>query len=528
MIRCAVAMLAVLASEAAWARPTARLTDFGGANAARFARAADWCRGNPGGLLVIPPGDYVVRDACAQAVAADVLSGRYGRDPQTKMFRADFPFSTVLDLSGTTNVTVLADGARIVLDGFGEFLAARCAVGLTVRGLELGHLRLPFSRGRVVRQDHAAATIDVTIDSATPFDPAVAPLMRGLFFAPNGELLPRPHLWGAKAEGLEGLRVLSADTYRCAYPTNGDVLGADLYFSHTLHSRPAIRLSRCVQVTLERVVIRSMSGMGIVGFRCRDVTLRGVEVAPCPGMAMSTNTDATHFACCSGVLRAEGCTLRGTGDDGLNVHSYYLALSDIRGRTATARLPSGCDLHALEPEFPEVGEDVAFVRRGTLEPVGRARVVASSATLPCRLELDRAIPDDVYLANLSCDPELVFRNNTVGDTPGRGLLVKCSRALVTGNRFFRTRCPGVLVAAEDSWGEGIVPQDVTISSNRFESCGWGVDAGHGTAIDVFVDSARRHERALIGRVVVAANESVGRRDGREPVVIRNVKEYVIK
>lgn len=84
----------------------------------KFANAMAWLKVHPGGELVIPPGVYEVTENRARAVFSDMLSGKYGDNPQDVMFRPDFPYTRVLDFYGHEGTRLIADGVTLLLDGF--------------------------------------------------------------------------------------------------------------------------------------------------------------------------------------------------------------------------------------------------------------------------------------------------------------------------------------------------------------------------------------------------------------------------
>ena len=83
------------------------------------------------------------------------------------------------------------------------------------------------------------------------------------------------------------------------------------------------------------------------------------------------NTDATHFAACSGTIRLEGCTFAGSEDDGVNVHSYYYDPEPLGDRICLLRVKSPTFPHPQVIDSPRPGEELTLYDRDTLAERGR-------------------------------------------------------------------------------------------------------------------------------------------------------------
>ncbi len=121
----------------------------------KFAKAMAWLRAHPGSKLVIPPGVYEVIENRARAVFSDMLSGKYGGNPQDVMFRPDFPYTRVLYFCGQEGTRLIVDGVTLLLDGFFEFVSLRHCKNISVRGLIIDYKRSTTTikvRGEVSRK----------------------------------------------------------------------------------------------------------------------------------------------------------------------------------------------------------------------------------------------------------------------------------------------------------------------------------------------------------------------------------------
>ena len=148
----------------------------------------------------------------------------------------------------------------------------------------------------------------------------------------------------------------------------------DLLHLNSFHFRPAILVYRSVSTCLEDVTIHAQPGMGIVGFDSKDIFIKRLSIRPSSGYYQSTNTDATHFACCEGVLHFQGCYFQGQGDDATNVHGYYQTIIRAEGNSADLEVKAGTYTHAQVADVPRVGDEMELVEIRTLKPVWTYKV----------------------------------------------------------------------------------------------------------------------------------------------------------
>lgn len=454
------------------------LTSFPGDVREQLYAASAYCRSNPGTTLVIPAGRYVLRDARAAEIREEVLSGRYGENPEAMMFRPDFPFSIGLDLRGCRDITVEAYGAVLLIDGFMEPIGVRSCTGVTIRGLTIDHVRRPYSEGLIETVDSAG----MTVRFREPVS-ASAPVPRAYVYHPRKGRLDYIGLDVGERYALDAYTLRFC---RAALPA--ELKGCTLYCIHTFHFRPGILISHSQNTRLRDVTIHSQPGMGIVGYKSRDICIKRLRVVPAEGSYISTNTDATHFACCSGMIRIENSEFAGHGDDAVNIHSYYYTPvrqpdDPLDCCTLENRAPTGT--HAQEPDIPCVGSRLRLVRKSSLEEADSAlyTVIAAGSASPTRVQLDRPLPADCssfLFANMSELPALLFRNNHVRNHLARCVLIKTHNALVENCLFENSSGTAIHVAAESWWYEGVAAENVTIRGNTFLHCGF---SGHGRILD---------------------------------------------
>ncbi len=489
-------------------------------------RAAEYCRTHPGTTLLFPAGVYRLRDAAAERLEREVLSGKMGPNPEEVIFKPYYPYVRGLDFSGSEQVTVEAHGAVLLCEGWMEPLSIVDSRDFTLRGLTIDYLRKPFSEGVVTQIGEESFTVQFRPDhEITPEIP-----------------LPRMALWDGEISGTyrEALyyaerTLLGNNLVRFKGRIPGRMEGAAVVFPHSFHFRPAILILGSERTRLEDVTIHSQPGMGIVGFDSRDIAMRGLSVAPADGYTFSTNTDATHFACCEGTISFDGCLFRGQGDDATNVHGYYHDIAAISGDTVTLELKSPTFTHAQVADVPRVGDRMEVVRISTLVPEGEVEVteVFHREDAPdVRIRIRGTLPEyfgEYCLFNVSKLPRLEFRRSIVWGNLARGVLCK-TRGVVIEDNIFRA-CTGtaIHVGAESFWKEGTHATDVTISRNVMIDCGLGAGCQYGASGIAVVVSAPDTVRTILhDGIRIEENTIRGTGENECGIAVRNARNVVLR
>ncbi len=334
------------------------LADFQGDDTEKLRLAGDALRANPGSTLFIPAGVYTVGTEVSRRTRRDVMDGKYGNNPQPTMFSPTYPYSRGLDLTLCRDITVSAYGAKLMIDGFMEPVCIKDAENVTIKGLVIDHVKKPFCKCVVLDVPCDGEAILRFDDRTLPEENMSHP--RTICFDPKHDgLVPLGFGWNDC-----GKIRLSTTDYRVHGGFGKGHVGVEMYLCNTFHFRPSILVSHSKNTLIEDVTIHSHPGMGIVGFKSHNITMSRISVVPSPGYNVSTNTDATHFAACSGRIITENSRFLGHGDDAINVHNYFYYIVEkpcdnkVRIRTVT---PDGT--HSQEPDIPDVGHKLRLVER---------------------------------------------------------------------------------------------------------------------------------------------------------------------
>lgn len=483
--------------------------------------AAEFCCKHPGTTLVIPAGTYRLRDSKAEQLEKEVMNGKMGPNPEQVIYTPYYPYVHGMNFDGSESVTIEASGAVIMCEGWMEPLSIVNCHNFTVNGLTIDYKRKPFSQG-VVRNIHDESFV-VQFDSKRQIT--------------NEMPITRMTLWDSDISGFYSTpfyfpqRKLLGDNlveFKGKLPQR--MLGASLAALHSFHFRPAIFIGNSKSTTLEGVTIHSQPGMGIVGFDSSDITIRRLSVAPADGYLFSTNTDATHFACCEGLISFDECFFRGQGDDATNVHGYYHDITSVEGDVATLVLKASTFTHAQVTDVPRVGDKMELVHMSTLVPERVLEVAAvehEPKAIEVKVRLKGELPqnfNEFYLFNISKLPRLEFRRSTVWGQLARGVLVKTRGVKIEGNIFRGCTGTAIHVGAESGWKEGTHAEDVTIANNVIVNCGLGDGCQYGTSgIAVVISAPETQSTILHDGIRIINNTIIGVKENDCGITVRNAR-----
>lgn len=514
-------------------------------DAGPIRKALQEARRQPGATVYFAPGVYDFYDTDAVLIEQNALMGRYGEDVQGVLFRPEAPYVIGLDLEGARDVTILADGATLMFEGWYEAVSLHKAQNVTIRGLAIDYKRPPHTVGRIVEKREGSFDMR--------FDPT-------LYSHLDSVVTGRIHFYDTVRERFyshgsdEGKQRLNDSTIRVFSSSNAP-LGDLCILRHSAHYRAGILVKQSDNIALINVKIHNQPGMGVVGHRSHNILMDNIQVIPRPGSVMSTNTDATHFTSCTGKISLHNCKFAGQGDDCTNIHNYYYSIYPVAGKTKSVEIAiENADLHALSLDFPDVADTLLLVDRYTLEPIDQFRVVdfdTSEADWRVTVELDRAFAydeDKYFMTNNTRRPAVEIVNNTVRSHLARAYLIKARNVVIRGNTIQQSSGTAIQLGAELNWRESGPVENVLIEDNYIINSGYGQGTQDGTAINVDVSSVKSIPPLLNKNIIIRNNiiQAVGKRaiyvrgarnvqilnnkiDGvSEPVVIEHSEDYVIE
>lgn len=436
--------------------------------------------------LRIPPGRYdffspqAHRRACYLSNATE--SG------------SDAVRTIALDLTDIDGLTIEGNGARLVMRGMMTMLVAERCSGLTLQDLEFDFARPTFSEITAVEKGagfwigrvHPDSTFRIVGGNRIEwfgedwsrfhnlvqhYDPATRSVWRGADPTANASSITD------LGEGRVRFQVPQASLDQA-------VAGRTYQFRDTTRNQSGMWFNRSRDVKLQDVKVRAMHGFGMLFQFTENVSIERLEVAPTAtsGRTCASPADVLHFSGCKGLVRIEDSKLTAAHDDALNVHGTHLR---VVARPAADQIRVRF-MHAQSWGFQAFveGDEIEFVKKATLLPLGQAVVTGVQMTTDPReqlLTLDRAAPAGLQIGsdaveNVTWTPSVEMTGCDIAQIPTRGILLTTRRPiLIQGNRFFRTQMPAILVEDDAAgWYESGPVHDLAVRGNSFFECGESV------------------------------------------------------
>lgn len=489
-----------------------------------FIKALNECRKNPGATLIIPPGNYNYRNDKALEYEYKAISGQYGEDVQGYFFKPKGEYVIALDLDRFNNITIEAEGATLIQEGWYEAISITNASNVTIKGLKLMHKRTPFTEGKIIQS--TPTYFDMKVDTVNyPYFTDIA-TGRVHFFDTTRQRVYAGG-WHEKKELLTDKQTIRV--YSDINPKIGDIC----ILRHSGHNRAGVLIKESSNILLENIVIHSQPGMGVVGHRSENITMKNLQVIPSPGNVTSTNTDATHFTSCKGRILFDGCKFGGQGDDCTNIHNYYWSIYKEKENNKIRLTVENADLHALSLDYPDVGDVIALVDNKSLSPIEHYIVEGVEISVndwEVIVTLDKAFvsdPKEYYMINLTRQPSVEILNSTVRSHMARAFLIKTSNVRIAGNVVQASSGSAIQLGAEAGWREGNPVTNILIENNWFIDCGYGHGSQKGSTISAEINGLKvrpdqlNKNITIRNNVIQALGESAIYISGTEDITVIN-------
>ncbi len=412
-----------------------------------------------------------------------------------------------MNLSGLDDVVVEGNGSEFIFHGRMMPVLIDDSSEVTLRNFSIDWQVPFFVQGEVVAADEDARSYDLRMYTEgyswrieggflrfpAEGDFSYSSVGESLVFDPGTHgpiygsgMLDIHRRTDVRAEKLSGdtVRIVESRPLKAVPP-----VGSVMTFKGPMNENryaPAIHCIGSRNVTVENVNVYHALGMGFLGEKSEDITLRNFNVCVREGSdrMVSATADATHFCNCRGDVLIEGCLFENMLDDGTNVHGTYMVVDAVTGpRTIRAKLQ-----HFQQSEFTfgDTGDKVWFIlspdtSRGgenTIESYRRINEFYAEITLT--EDLPRGIKAGDLVENKSWNTDsFILRGCTMRNHRARNIVLKAPGRVVIENNDLQSMMSSILVRGEMFfWMESGASTDVTIRGNRFEGCvmGGGKDA----------------------------------------------------
>lgn len=449
-------------------------------------------------------------EACKQSGAKVLVfeNGRYDIWPEGAIRKEYFITNTSTEeecpskvktvgllFEGLKNLTVEGNGATLMFHGEMTTIALeRC------QNMTLNHLHVDFERpagSEMTYTNMNNGEVEVTLHRDSRYqivDGKMSLVGEGwrsnrnhcIEYDPELETFIYSQGWNTLAAAPA--KEIVPGIVRFSTPANfSPKMGNTLTIRDIIRDQVGMFILESKDVTLNKVEMNYMHGLGIVSQYVENVTMNKVKCKPREnsGRLLAASADMMHFSGCKGKVTVDSCYFAGAQDDPINVHGTNLrAIEKVNDKTLKLRFMHG-QSYGFNAYFP--GDTVAFVHAASMERFAQARVesVKRLSDQVVEVTFDNPVPQALELnhdcvENLTCTPEVAIRNSYFTRTSTRGTLVTTPRKVVIeNNTYYKTGMSGILIEGDaEGWYESGPVCDVLIKGNTFIDCAYSGGPGH--------------------------------------------------
>jgi hypothetical protein len=407
-----------------------------------------------------------------------------------------------LRFEGLKDVEIVAIGVELICTQTTRAVDIEDCQGLTIRGLMVDYDPLPFTQGRIIEISDDKRTQVIELFEGYPSASKARSDKYEIYDEEDQELKTRTYFdVSVQAIDERRLRITKPGnaSRRTALEELGDLAVFDSDDAKDGSLPHAIQASGCRDLTLDRVTLFGSNSFGFFETNCQNsqyirciVDRRPLKedlVSRGYGRLRSLNADAFHSKY-GNAPQYKKCVAKYMGDDAFAINGDYHLVSFSTGDTLRViakrgrnpnievgdsvqlvdekgeRLPNAKVLSIRRSGAPTDTEK-QFITDSRLIDQTKRRILRSRGTY--LIELDREIDlsiGSVIAADSRVGNGFKIIGCEVGPTRSRGILVKASDGLISGNTIRGTWGEAIKVAPEWQWLEAGHSSNVVIQSNR--------------------------------------------------------------
>jgi len=408
-----------------------------------------------------------------------------------------------LTLDSLHDVEIIGNGAEIICNAPSQAIEIKNCKNLTISGISIDYDPLPFTEGKIIDMDTAKRMwMDVKIYEGyrTDMIEGRKPDRFQVFDAQTHNLKKNLYTYfGGAFSKVEKTGDHLFRFYKSSFNKDAcEEINDDVVFSLPYSSRMrthAIVLSKSSNVHLKDVTLYAGNCFGFFEMECDKntydhcrVTIRQNDARYSYPRLRSNNADAFHSKYAIRGPQVTNCEFLYQGDDGIAINaSFYRVVSGQGNKIFVDEDEQGMKIRAghrvrfvdsegnvltdakvlkieTVTDFPASGLDSMF-HVFKMNPAKRASLLLLT------LDTLLAINAGTVVSSLDMAGEaFVVKNNTVGCTRARGILIKSSNGTIENNKVVGCELGGIVLAPELFWLEAGFSRNVLIRNNVVKDC----------------------------------------------------------
>lgn len=407
-----------------------------------------------------------------------------------------------IEMGGFENLTIDGRGAILVGSDIARLFQFKDSRNITLRNLTVDWDPLPHTSGRVVNlvPEHHAFDIVPKI----PAQPIAGRIVQAILAYNHEQHRLADNGWEVyQTQGERNADLTHRTTegtlriYQSRVYTALPAIGQDVVVRHQVYGYDAFVFYTCNNVLIEDVTVYAVPGMAVIGWNCRDVTIRRLKVVPADKGWMSATADAMHFGACRGQITVEDSEFAGMGDDAINIHAMYglvtARMDEHTLEVGRARMNPYYDTTREIWDAPAPGDILEY--SGGDEPLlAQGQLIVTAARQDTELtrtiiQFKEALPasvgENTVLSNLSTSPAIRVRRCRMYSNRARGMLLQSRDVVIEDCIFEDISGAGMHLCTDaEDWWESLGSRDVTVKGCTFRRCNFGV-ARREAALDIY-------------------------------------------
>jgi formylmethanofuran dehydrogenase subunit D len=451
-------------------------------------------------IKILSPGEFhetlavMARGTKGKPVNIQFAPGQYD-------FFPDGAYKTQLQISNTNDVpyglkaiALMLDSSRFVdINGTGATINLQGKMietyinnshHIKLEGLSFDYHRPTVSEFRVLKT--TSKYTDVVVNSESKFsikDSTLTWLGEGWSYQPGSYWQvydPATHELSRVEIPQEGLRYEATGEHNLRiFFSNNPGFQKGLTYQNRDVSRDCAGffIQRSRNISLNRIRIYFMHGMGVVSQFSKDLSFNHIIVKPKDSRTCAAWADILHFSGCSGKIEIAGSYLSAANDDAINVHGTFLKITEKLSSTQVKVRFMHDQTYGFEAF--SVNDSIGLVHPASLLTYKNNKVlkVQRLNNKEFLLNLGKQLPEDMQtgdvVENVTATPQVWIHHNKIEKIPTRGILVTTRRKVVIENNIIsRTHNSAIMINDDaSSWYESGAVKNVTIKNNTFYECG---------------------------------------------------------
>ena len=407
-------------------------------------------------------------------------------------------FTPHLSIVGAEDVSIVADGVTLLATSLTSAVRVHSANNLSIEGLTIDYDPLPFTQGTVVGVAADRSYFDVRIHDGYDLLPDGS-VTRAIIHDATDRLVKSDTFtrFGSTVSTLQGRTVRISNNHSADALATGDLVS----LTRDILSPHALTIDRSSDVRVEDVTVHASTSFAFFETGSSGNEYLNLTVTPgatpegaTEARLLSSNFDTFHSKYAAEGPRIVGANFDSAGDDGIAINSDFALVAGSRGDSVIITTQNN-DPYIRAGDllrFASADNNVFYERTvvsidrydtGDIDFNGLANASFTGLSQlrddfqdGFQLTLSEPVPSNVgdRITNLSrTGSGFEIIDSNISNTRARGLVLKASDGLVSGNTITNVAIAGILVSPEATFfAESGFTNSLVIDNNLISEVGF--------------------------------------------------------